>query len=132
MPFTPSHAVVALPFLRTPLVPAAIAVGAMSPDLPLFLRGMPLHYGMTHSLVWLPLTIADALVLLLVWRCLLRPATLKAVVPAASCTVSSSLTAPAFHAKPIVSAQARARIDHADLRALLFAQGYRLADIRFD
>ena len=58
MPFTPSHAVVALPFLRTPLVPAAIAVGAMAPDLPLFLRGMPLHYGLTHSLAWLPLTIA--------------------------------------------------------------------------
>ena len=35
----------------------------------------------------------------------------------------------AFHAKPIVAAQARVRIDHADLRALLFAQGYRLADI---
>jgi phosphoserine phosphatase len=30
----------------------------------------------------------------------------------------------AFHAKPIVAAAARARIDHADLRALLFAQGY--------
>ena len=31
----------------------------------------------------------------------------------------------AFHAKPIVAAEARARVDHADLRALLFAQGYR-------
>ncbi|MGE0224080.1 MAG: phosphoserine phosphatase SerB [Acetobacteraceae bacterium] len=30
----------------------------------------------------------------------------------------------AFHAKPIVAAAAQARIDHADLRALLFAQGY--------
>jgi len=30
----------------------------------------------------------------------------------------------AFHAKPIVSAATRARVDHADLRALLFAQGY--------
>jgi phosphoserine phosphatase len=30
----------------------------------------------------------------------------------------------AFHAKPIVAAAAKARIDHADLRALLFAQGY--------
>ncbi len=39
MPFTPSHAVVALPFVRTPLVPAAIAIGAMTPDLPLFVRG---------------------------------------------------------------------------------------------
>ena len=34
----------------------------------------------------------------------------------------------AFRAKPIVAAEARARIDHADLRALLFAQGYRAAD----
>lgn len=35
----------------------------------------------------------------------------------------------AFHAKPIVAAEAKARVDHADLRALLFAQGYRAADI---
>ncbi|MFC8682996.1 DUF4184 family protein [Microbacterium ureisolvens] len=75
MPFTPSHAVVALPFVRTPLVPAAIAIGAMTPDLPLFVRGLPLHYGITHTFAWLPATIALALVLLLVWRCVLRPAT---------------------------------------------------------
>jgi len=74
MPFTPSHAVVALPFVRTPLVPAAIAVGAMTPDLPLFVRGLPLQYGVTHSLAWLPVTMAVALVLLLVWRCVVRPA----------------------------------------------------------
>jgi len=30
----------------------------------------------------------------------------------------------AFHAKPLVSAASRYRIEHADLRALLFAQGY--------
>lgn len=35
----------------------------------------------------------------------------------------------AFHAKPIVAARARARVDHADLRALLFAQGYRATEI---
>jgi phosphoserine phosphatase len=35
----------------------------------------------------------------------------------------------AFHAKPIVASEARARVDHAGLRALLFAQGYRLEDI---
>jgi phosphoserine phosphatase len=34
----------------------------------------------------------------------------------------------AFHAKPIVAAAARARVDHANLRALLFAQGYRVAE----
>lgn len=31
----------------------------------------------------------------------------------------------AYHAKPIVAAQARYRVDHADLTALLYAQGYR-------
>ena len=30
----------------------------------------------------------------------------------------------AFHAKPVVAAAARFRVDHTDLRALLFAQGY--------
>jgi len=33
----------------------------------------------------------------------------------------------AFHAKPIVAAKARFRVDHGDLRALLFAQGYPAA-----
>ncbi|MCR2816821.1 DUF4184 family protein [Microbacterium jiangjiandongii] len=74
MPFTPSHALVALPFLRTPLVPAAIAIGAMTPDLPLFLRGTPLTYATTHSWGGLALTVLVALGLLMVWRCLLRPA----------------------------------------------------------
>jgi phosphoserine phosphatase SerB len=31
----------------------------------------------------------------------------------------------AFHAKPVVAAEARVRIDHGDLTALLYAQGYR-------
>jgi phosphoserine phosphatase len=35
----------------------------------------------------------------------------------------------AFRAKPIVAAEARARVDHTGLRALLFAQGYRLEQI---
>ncbi|WP_243075296.1 DUF4184 family protein [Microbacterium sp. SS28] len=75
MPFTPSHAVVALPFLRTPLIPAAIAVGAMAPDLPLFVRAPIFGYARTHDLAWLPATTVLALILLLVWRCVLRPAT---------------------------------------------------------
>jgi phosphoserine phosphatase len=33
----------------------------------------------------------------------------------------------AFHAKPIAAAAAQARVDHANLRALLFAQGYPAA-----
>ncbi|MBN9178238.1 MAG: DUF4184 family protein [Microbacterium sp.] len=72
MPFTPSHAVVALPFVRTPLLPAAIAIGAMTPDLPLFLRGTPLSYQQTHTNV--ALSTAIALALLVLWYALLRPA----------------------------------------------------------
>jgi hypothetical protein len=73
VPFTPSHAVVALPFVRTPLVPAAIAVGAMTPDLPLFVRAVVPPYALTHRFDWLPLTVLMALGLLLIWRCVLRP-----------------------------------------------------------
>ncbi len=38
----------------------------------------------------------------------------------------------AFHAKPIVAAAIPARIDHADLRALLFVQGYRVQEFSAD
>jgi phosphoserine phosphatase len=34
----------------------------------------------------------------------------------------------AFHAKAIVAAEARARVDHGDLTALLYAQGYRATE----
>ena len=34
----------------------------------------------------------------------------------------------AYHAKPVVSARARIRIEHADLTALLYLQGYRKSD----
>ncbi len=34
----------------------------------------------------------------------------------------------AFHAKPIVAAEAKARVDYGNLRALLFAQGYKASD----
>ncbi|HUZ75245.1 MAG TPA: phosphoserine phosphatase SerB [Stellaceae bacterium] len=35
----------------------------------------------------------------------------------------------AYHGKPAVAARARARIDHADLAALLYVQGYRSSEI---
>jgi phosphoserine phosphatase len=38
----------------------------------------------------------------------------------------------AFRAKPIVAAAAQARVDHGDLRALLFAQGYRASQFVVD
>lgn len=74
MPFTPSHAVVALPFARTRLVPAAIAIGAMTPDLPLFVRSIGLTYGFTHTVGNILWTAAIAFALFLLWRVVLRPA----------------------------------------------------------
>lgn len=74
MPFTPAHAVVAIPFARSPLPAAAIAVGAMTPDVPLFFR-VGIDYWLTHD--WIGAVLVDlplALVLLLVWRVVLRPA----------------------------------------------------------
>lgn len=73
MPFTPSHAVVALPFVRTPLVPAAIAIGAMTPDLPLFVRGFGVTYSFTHTYANIVWTMVIALGLFLLWRVVLRP-----------------------------------------------------------
>lgn len=74
MPFTPSHAVVALPFIRTALVPAAIAIGAMTPDLPLFLRGLVVSYSFTHTVGNVVWTALLAFGLFLLWRVVLRPA----------------------------------------------------------
>ncbi|MEV0270815.1 DUF4184 family protein [Hamadaea sp. NPDC050747] len=53
MPFTPSHIAAVLPLLRRPVtrvayVPAALAIGSMIPDLPLFLPQWP-SYAFTHS-----------------------------------------------------------------------------------
>ncbi|GMA32389.1 DUF4184 family protein [Litorihabitans aurantiacus] len=73
MPFTVSHAVLALPLRRTALPVSAVAVGAMAPDLRLFVPFAPL-YATTHSLAWLPVTTLLAGALWLGWRVLVRPA----------------------------------------------------------
>lgn len=73
MPFTPSHAVVALMAPRIPLAVSATAIGAMSPDLPLFFPWVA-AYGDTHSALGaLTITLPLACGLLLIWQALLRP-----------------------------------------------------------
>jgi hypothetical protein len=83
VPFTPSHAIVALPFIRTPIPAGAVAVGAMAPDLPLFFPWAA-SYGVTHGfpgllLVSLPL----AVLLYAVWRVAIRPAVSALLLPEA-------------------------------------------------
>jgi hypothetical protein len=72
MPFTPSHVAAILPFVRTPLLPAGLAIGSMVPDLPYFVP-IGLSREFTHSLVGalvadLPMGIACYLI----WVFLLR------------------------------------------------------------
>ena len=43
--------------------------------------------------------------------------------------VSAATIGIAYKAKPIVAAETRARIEHTDLRAALFFQGYAISDI---
>lgn len=73
VPFTPSHAVVAIPFARTPLPAVGVAAGAMAPDLPIFLPGGS-GYALTHQAPFFPITgLAIGIVLVLLWRVLVRP-----------------------------------------------------------
>ncbi len=61
----------------------------------------------------------------------LRPAATLAVGDGANdlAMIRAAGLGIAYHAKPIVAAAAHARVDHASLRALLFAQGYPLSRI---
>ncbi|RBY87780.1 DUF4184 family protein [Blastococcus sp. TF02A-30] len=88
MPFTLTHPAAVLPLARTPLVPSALVIGAMAPDLPYYvsLRWLGGDYNLTlthqaSSLLWLDPLIA--LVLLAVFRVVLfRP--LVALLPPAA------------------------------------------------
>jgi hypothetical protein len=74
MPFTVSHAVVALGARRLPVPVAAVAVGAMAPDAVLFAPFLP-DYDDAHSWWGVPtIDLAVSVVVLLVWWWLVRPA----------------------------------------------------------
>lgn len=67
MPFTPSHAVVAIPLRRLGLPLGAVAVGAMTPDTAVFLPWL-FDYGHTHSPVGVVTTdLAVGLVVVTTW-----------------------------------------------------------------
>ncbi len=77
VPFTPIHAAVAVPLLRTPLVPSAVVAGAVAPDLPYYVPltwiGGDYNLTLTHtwtSVLWLDAAIG--LLLLVVFHALLK------------------------------------------------------------
>jgi hypothetical protein len=72
MPFTPSHLAAALPFARTPLLPAAVAFGTMAPDVPYYLP-IRLPRDLTHSWAGIPtVDLLITVVLVLLWYAALR------------------------------------------------------------
>lgn len=72
MPFTPSHAVVAIPLRRLGLPLGAVAVGAMSPDAAVFVPWV-FDYSQTHSLAGVVTTdLAVGLLVVTAWWAWLR------------------------------------------------------------
>ncbi|MDP9026507.1 MAG: DUF4184 family protein, partial [Actinomycetota bacterium] len=72
MPFTASHIAAALPFRRTPLIPAAVVIGTMSPDIPYYVP-LSVPRELSHSLLGLvTIDLALALLGVLAWWMLLR------------------------------------------------------------
>lgn len=72
MPFTPSHVAAILPFARTPLPAAGLAIGTMMPDL-FYYVPLDIPRGFTHS--WLGVVTVDlafALVLFFLWEFVFR------------------------------------------------------------
>ncbi|MEU2348386.1 DUF4184 family protein [Modestobacter sp. NPDC049651] len=89
MPFTLVHPAAVLPLARTPLVPSALAAGAMAPDLPYYvsLRWLGGDYNLTLTHSWTAVLWFDpliALVLLAVFQLLLERPLLALLPPAAA------------------------------------------------
>jgi hypothetical protein len=72
MPFTPSHVAAVLPFARTPLLPAALAIGAMMPDL-FYYVPVNIPRSFSHSLLGVvTVDLAYGVALFLAWQFVFR------------------------------------------------------------
>jgi hypothetical protein len=80
MPFTVSHAIVALPFVRGRIPAAAVAIGALMPDVGLYVA-LPVVRDLTHApLGVVTIDLALGAIGLLIWLLLLR-APMRALAP---------------------------------------------------
>lgn len=79
MPFTPSHAAAVLPlFGRGGLVPAALVIGSMAPDLPYYLL-LGTETSLTHSALGIvTVDLAMGFAVLVLWQGWVAPATYAA------------------------------------------------------
>ena len=100
VPFTPSHVAAVLPFARTPLIPAALAIGSMTPDLFYFVP-VDVERGFSHSLLGaVTLDLGVGLLVLTLWQLVFRrpaadftPYWLRARLPRSSARPSAGYAA---------------------------------------
>ncbi|WP_309114888.1 DUF4184 family protein [Saccharothrix sp.] len=104
MPFTVSHVAAVILFARRPLVPSALVVGSMAPDLPYFAAIRPWGGELTHT--WWGVALVDVpitLVALLLYRAVLHEPVM-ALVPEPVRAKAAGLPAPRFGPALLVSA----------------------------
>jgi hypothetical protein len=78
VPFTGSHPAAVLPFVRTPLVPSALVIGSMSPDLVYYLAlPDPVRWRLSETSHSLPgifgFDLACGLIAFVLWQALIAP-----------------------------------------------------------
>ncbi|HEY6889589.1 MAG TPA: DUF4184 family protein, partial [Solirubrobacter sp.] len=81
MPFTGSHPAAVVPLLRTGLVPSALVIGSMIPDLPYYVP-VPVSSTVTHSaagVIGVDLVLGVAV--FAVWQLVLAPAVVGLAPP---------------------------------------------------
>lgn len=72
MPFTPSHVAAVLPFVRTPLFPAALVIGSMAPDL-LYYVPIRVPRDLAHSPVGIfTVDLAFGIAVFVLWQLVFR------------------------------------------------------------
>ncbi|MBJ7518905.1 MAG: DUF4184 family protein [Solirubrobacteraceae bacterium] len=98
MPFTGSHPAAIVPFLRTGLVPSALVIGSMAPDLPYYLP-LPVNWSATHSAAGVVgVDLVLGLIAFAVWQVLLAPVAVALAPESLRARLAPDLpVAPAHH-----------------------------------
>lgn len=102
MPFTPSHAAAVVPLLRTGLVPSALVIGSMIPDLPYYVP-VPVSSASTHSPAGiLGVDVVLGLLVFVAWQLWLAPAAVALAPGALRDRLAPALPVPArWHARSV-------------------------------
>lgn len=94
MPFTGSHPAAVLPLMRSGLVPSALVIGSMAPDLPYYLP-VPLNSGTTHSAPGvLGLDLLLGAMAFALWQVLVAPLMVAVAPPSVRARLAPGLPVP--------------------------------------